>query len=240
MSAVRIPTQRERKRHSQAFTFIMVLTPLSDQAILARFESENDALHFAAAVRAAELPGVIDVVSAYVSVAVFYDLERVSYAELALQLEHFRNGAKRRPSLAGNRFEIPCCYEFGPDLARVAEQTGLSVNDVVRMHSGAEYTVYAVGFCPGFPYLGYLPEALCGVPRLPTPRLRVEPGMVGITGRQTGIYPLERPGGWHLIGRTPLELVTVADSYFPLRPGDQVRFTPINAAEFARLQGKRL
>ena len=240
MSAVRIPTQRERKRHSQAFTFIMVLTPLSDQAILARFESENDALHFAAAVRVADLPGVIDVVSAYVSVAVFYDFERILYAELAPQLEQFRNATKRRSSLVGSRFEIPCCYEFGPDLARVAEQTGLSVNDVVRMHSGAEFTVYAVGFCPGFPYLGYLPEALCGVPRLPTPRLRVEPGMVGITGRQTGIYPLERPGGWHLIGRTPLELVTVADSYFPLRPGDQVRFTPINAAEFAPLQGKRL
>jgi inhibitor of KinA len=125
-------------------------------------------------------------------------------------------------------------------LPRVAEQTGLSEADVVRMHSGVEYTVYAVGFCPGFPYLGYLPDALCGVPRLASPRLRVEPGSVGLTGRQTGIYPLERPGGWNLIGRTPLELVNVADGYFPLRPGDLVRFMAIDANEFARLQGQRL
>ena len=218
----------------------MNLTPLGDQAVLAHFPREADALNFAAAVRAAELPGVIDVVPAYVAVAVFYDLERTRYGELTPHLERIQAGTDRRPPAAGPQYVIPCCYDFGPDLPRVAEQTGLSPADVVRLHSATEYTVYAVGFCPGFPYLGYLPAALSGVPRLPSPRLRVEPGSVGLTGRQTGIYPLERPGGWNLIGRTPLELVNVADGYFPLRPGDRIRFRPIAAAEFAQLQGQRL
>ncbi len=111
---------------------------------------------------------------------------------------------------------------------------------MIRLHAATEYTVYAIGFCPGFPYLGYLPAALAGVPRLPAPRLRVEAGSVGLTGRQTGIYTEVRPGGWNIVGRTPLQLVDVADSYFPLRTGDRVRFVPIDAAEFARLRGRRL
>src|SRR5207253_10458487 len=99
---------------------------------------------------------------------------------------------------------------------------------------------YAIGFCPGFPYLGYLVPQLSGVPRLPAPRLRVEVGSVGLTGRQTGIYTEPRPGGWNLLGRTPLELVHVADGYFPLRTGHRVRFEAIDLPEFDRLAGKRL
>jgi inhibitor of KinA len=122
----------------------------------------------------------------------------------------------------------------------VAQATGLTAEEVVALHTSAEYTVYAIGFCPGFPYLGYLPEALCGVPRLPAPRLRVEPGSVGLTGRQTGIYTEARPGGWNLVGRTPLTLVDVSDGYFPLRTGDRVRFERVDEAEFHRLLGRRL
>jgi inhibitor of KinA len=135
---------------------------------------------------------------------------------------------------------IPCCYDYAPDLNRVAEQTSLSAEDVICLHSKTEYTIYAIGFCPGFPYLGYLPPPLSGVPRLEAPRLRVEPGSVGLTGRQTGIYTEARPGGWNLIGRTPLELVNVADGYFPLRTGDQVRFERIDEREFQQLRGHRL
>ncbi len=125
-------------------------------------------------------------------------------------------------------------------MGRVREQTGLTADEVIALHTAAEYTVYAIGFCPGFPYLGYLPPALAGVPRLESPRPRVEAGSVGLTGRQTGIYTEVRPGGWNLIGRTPLELVNVADGYFPLRTGDRVWFTRIDEAEFGRLQGERL
>jgi inhibitor of KinA len=140
----------------------------------------------------------------------------------------------------GRLHRIPCCYELQLDLEGVARQTGLTPDEVVRLHTAAEYTVYAIGFCPGFPYLGYLPEPLCGVPRLPAPRLRVEAGSVGLTGRQTGIYTEARPGGWNIIGRTPLELVHVADGYFPLRTGDRVQFCRIDETTFRQMQGQRL
>jgi inhibitor of KinA len=218
----------------------MTITPLGDQAVLAAFGIEADALRFAAAVRAAAPPGVVDVVAAYVTVAIFYDLARTRYARLATDLERLHATASHAPPAdAGNSYVIPCCYVHGPDLTRVADHTGLPPAAVIRLHSETEYTVYAIGFCPGFPYLGYLPPPLCGVPRLPSPRVRVEPGSVGLTGRQTGLYPLERPGGWNLIGRTPLTLVDVAAGYFPLRPGDRVRFTPIDEPEFERLKGTR-
>ena len=142
--------------------------------------------------------------------------------------------------LEPRRHELPCCYELNLDLGRVADHTGLTPDDVIRRHTATDYTVYAIGFCPGFPYLGYLPQELCGVPRLPAPRVRVAPGSVGLTGRQTGVYPLERPGGWNLIGRTPLVLADPAAGYFPLRVGDQVRFQRIDEAEFRRLEGKKL
>ena len=118
------------------------------------------------------------------------------------------------------------------DLARVAERTGLPADEVIRLHQQAEYTVYAIGFCPGFPYLGYLPPPLCGVPRLEKPRIKVEAGSVGMTERQTGIYTEPRPGGWNIIGRAPLELVHVADGYFPLR---NRRSRPIRAASMKQI-----
>jgi inhibitor of KinA len=126
------------------------------------------------------------------------------------------------------------------DLERVVTHTGLPADRVIEEHTNAVYSVFAIGFCPGFPYLGYLPPALEGVPRLPSPRMRVAPGSVGLTARQTGVYPLARPGGWNLIGRTPLELVNVEDEYFPLRVGDRVQFRRIDDAEFRRLEGERL
>jgi inhibitor of KinA len=216
------------------------LVPLGDQAVLADCGDEAGALRFAAAVRGAAPGWLLDVVPAYKSVGVFFDARRARWAEVAAELHRLFAGAEGVISAEVRRHRIPCCYERGPDLARVAEQTGLSAEEVVRLHTGTEYTVYAIGFCPGFPYLGYLPGPLCGVPRLATPRLRVAPGSVGLTGRQTGVYPLERPGGWNLVGRTPLVLVDVADGYFPIRAGDQVRFERIDDAEFDRLRGERL
>jgi inhibitor of KinA len=199
---------------------------------------EVAAWRFAEATRAGDVPWRLDVVQAYASVALFFDPGRTGFAAVAdwLRSLDFSAATIAEP----RRLILPCCYEMGPDLDRVSEHTGLSVDDIIARHATAEYTVYAIGFCPGFPYLGYLPPELCGVPRLPAPRLRVEPGSVGLTGRQTGVYPLARPGGWNLVGRTPLELVNVADGYFPLRVGDHVRFARIDEAEFRRLAGERL
>jgi len=220
------------------------LQPLGDQAVLVHFADEGEALRFAAAVRRQGPGWLVDVVQAYASVAVFFDLDQVRYTVVANHLEQLEDDLSRRPDAAelpeARLHRIPCCYEFQLDLERVAEETGLSAAEVIRLHSETIYTIYAIGFCPGFPYLGYLPSPLCGVPRLTTPRTRVEAGSVGLTGRQTGVYNEVRPGGWNLVGRTPLELVNVADGYFPLRTGDRVQFQRIDEPEFRRLQGALL
>lgn len=215
------------------------LEPLGDQGVLARFATEEDALRWAAAVRQRYAAALLDVVQAYTTVAVFHDRDRAALTEL-MQALSAMDVPPSEAAVPGTLHVIPCCYERGPDLARVAEATGLPQDDVIRLHTSTVYTVYAIGFCPGFPYLGYLPPPLCGVPRLASPRLRVEPGSVGLTGRQTGVYTEPRPGGWSLVGRTPLVLVDVADGYFPLRTGDRVQFTRIDEAEFTRRLGARL
>jgi inhibitor of KinA len=215
------------------------LEPLGDQAVFGSFGDEAAALRFAAAARRLAPAWLLDVVQAYATVAVFYDPDRTGYAAAAEALRPLLAAGGAGPA-EGRRHEIPCCYELGEDLGRVARATGLSAEEVVRLHTSVEYTVYAIGFCPGFPYLGYLPPPLCGVGRLPAPRLRVPAGSVGLTGRQTGIYTEERPGGWNLVGRTPLRLVDVADGYFPLRTGDRVRLVRVDEAAFRELLGRRL
>jgi inhibitor of KinA len=218
----------------------MQLVPLGDQAVLAYLADEAAAFRFASRVRAAGPAWLVDVVQAYASVAVFFDLARTRFAAAAGQLRRLADAEGQSPPSPGRLHRIPCCYDLQLDLDRVARHVGLRQEEVIGLHAATEYTVYAIGFCPGFPYLGYLPPALAGVPRLEAPRLRVEAGSVGLTGRQTGIYTEARPGGWNLVGRTPLELVSVTDGYFPLRTGDRVRFDRIDQAEYRRLHGQRL
>jgi len=130
--------------------------------------------------------------------------------------------------------EIPVCYggDLGPDLDDVARMHELSPDEVVRLHSAAEYLVYMIGFMPGFAYLGGLPERIA-TPRRKTPRTAVPAGTVGIGGRQTGVYPLVSPGGWNLIGRTPVKIFDIARAEPTLLgTGDRVRFRPMTRAEF--------
>jgi inhibitor of KinA len=217
------------------------LVPMGDQAALAYFADETAAFCFATALRRSEQPWLVDVVQSYRSVAAFFDLGQANFAQVAALMGRISATKKGLQDLPERRrHRIPCCYEMQLDMARVAEHTHLTAQEVIQLHAETEYTVCAIGFCPGFPFLGYLPPVLCGVPRLTSPRLRVEPGTVGLTRRQTGIYTEARPGGWNLIGRTPLELVHVADGYFPLRTGDRLQFERIDAAEFQRLLGERL
>ena len=215
------------------------ISPLGDQAVLVYLSDEATAIQFAKAARDANFPWLVDVVPAYSSVGIHYDADRVRQVDVEKAMRALRLPAGAAAP-AGRTHIVPCCYEMQLDLPRVSEHTGLSADEIIKLHSEREYTVYAIGFAPGFPYLGYLPAALCGVLRLPSPRLRVEPGSVGLTGKQTGIYPQVRPGGWNLIGRTPLTLVDVDDGYFPLRVGDRVMFKRIDEAEFRRLEGERL
>ena len=205
------------------------LEPLGDRAFLARFAAEADAGAWAVAVRDQCWPGVIDVVLAYQSVAVFADPDQVDLMDLENRLREIVPAGDLRGH--GKRVAIPVLYD-GADLQAVADRLQLGQDDVIRLHSGVEYDVFAIGFLPGFPYAGYLPPALSGLPRRDSPRLRVPSGSVAIAGRQTGIYPGESPGGWHLLGTTPLRIAVPEEGYFPIRAGDRIQFEPISVHEF--------
>ncbi len=122
----------------------------------------------------------------------------------------------------------------------VAAELSMSAVDVIALHCQVEYHVFAIGFLPGFPYAGYLPPALAGLARRDSPRLRVPAGSVAIAGRQTAIYPVESPGGWHLLGTTPLCIADLESGYFPIRAGDRIRFHAITPSEFAGRRHERI
>ena len=196
---------------------------LGDAALLVTTESPEEAVALAAAVRAADWPAVRDVVPAYAALGVYFARETTRADLLTAQARLAVLEAP--PIIAGESLLHTIVVDYhGPDLAIVAAQLHLTPEAVIRLHSECEYRVMAVGFVPGFAYLGPLPEALRGVPRLGSPRARVEVGSVGLTGDQTGVYPLERPGGWPLIGHTRELMVDLLTGYFRLRVGDRVRF----------------
>jgi len=225
--------------------------PLAEDALLLRFGDVIDvatnarAREAASALRDAGLPGITDVAPAYATLLLRFEpsiwdkgalLETVAKTlDPGLRRDDEQKNAAALPETA-RVVEIPVCYggECGPDIDAVAEHAGLSRDGVVARHTAAEYTVAMLGFAPGFPYLLGLDTAL-QVPRRTSPRTRVPAGSVAIGGAQTGIYPRELPGGWHLIGRTPRVLFDPAhEPPCLLAPGDRVRFRPIDAAEFAR------
>jgi inhibitor of KinA len=133
---------------------------------------------------------------------------------------------------------IPVCYaqQFAPDIASLAALHGISIEEVIAIHSGTNYRVYMIGFLPGFPYMAMVNKKI-QTPRLPKPRARVPAGAVGIAGAQTGIYPTDSPGGWQLIGQTPLKIFDLAkDNPVLLQPGDEVQFYPVSIEEFQTFQ----
>ena len=178
---------------------------------------------------------VLEAVPSYETVGV-YVRERLSESELRQILE----SVTIEPADRYRTLEIPVCYSINLDLDAVARRLGLTVDEVVSLHSQSTYVCHAIGFAPGFPFLGYLPEALQGIPRRESPRPRVPAGSVGITGKQTGVYPAQSPGGWAIIGTTPLSLADLDDAYFPISTGDRIRFVPIGEAEFEARRGERL
>ncbi len=218
----------------------MTVQPLGDCAYTVRLDGASLAriTALADALREDPWPGQTEVMEAYATVAVFFRREAVPAAVDVEQRVAARFGLIAAPaadsSPAAPR-EIPVVYggEDGPDLPEVAARARLSPADVARLHAGAEYLVQAIGFLPGFPYLSGLPPELA-CPRRASPRIAVPTGAVGIGGVQTGVYPCASPGGWNLIGRTPLRLFDPeSDPPALLRAGDRVRFTPVRAAEFA-------
>ncbi len=220
----------------------LILRPAGDSALLVAIDTggridlnANRTMHgLAAALQAAydadPLPGMGEAVPGYATLLVHYDPLAVAYPEVEARIRACLDLAAG--ALAGavpRRVEIPVVYggEEGPDLDFVARHNNLSAEEVVRIHTSHDYPVFLMGFTPGFPYLGGLDPAIAA-PRLSTPRSRVPAGSVGIAGAQTGVYPLESPGGWRIIGRTLLRLFDLQrEAPFLLAPGDQVRFVPV-------------
>jgi KipI family sensor histidine kinase inhibitor len=215
--------------------------PLGDAAITVEFgceialELNERALAFAEGVRSEQWEGVLDVVPAYASVSIHVDPLRLPISMLLERL-HNLSCDVNAPS-PGREHCIPVLYggEWGPDLPDVAAFARQSLAETIRLHYANRYRVYMLGFSPGFPYMGLVPDAIA-MPRLDTPRTVVPAGSVGIAGSQTGIYPSATPGGWRIIGRTPVSLYQQSSSQpFLFSPGDTVEFYPIDAQEFTRM-----
>ena len=218
------------------------IVPAGESALIVEFAERIDpevnarAIACAEAIQAARLAGVRDVVPTYRSVAVYFDPLHTDGEALRQRLE--QEAAQRfRPSAAPRApVRIPVCYggDLGPDLAGVASFAGMAQADVVRAHADAAYRVFLLGFVPGFAYLGIVDQRIA-MPRHATPRVRVPAGSVGVAGVQTGVYPAETPGGWQLIGRTPVKpFDPLRDDPFLMKAGDAVQFYPIDRAEYDR------
>ncbi|GAA0538690.1 5-oxoprolinase subunit PxpB [Chitinophaga japonensis] len=228
------------------------IAPLGDSAIMIEWEQRISPIIHAQVMQAfhhlqsLQQPYITDLIPAYASLAVCYDAAQIrqavkrparawitSFITQALQ----EAGASTAAALPGRSLEIPVCYHpsLAPDLATMAQQKGLSEEAMVALHTATTYTVYMLGFLPGFPYMGTV-DAQLVTPRLKQPRTQVPAGSVGIAGEQTGIYPLPSPGGWNIIGRTPLRMFDAnrADPCY-CRPGDQVRFVPVSLEAFTKL-----
>lgn len=182
--------------------------------------------------------GIRNLHPAYCSLLVKFDALKLRHDELEAILKEYLDRLEEVNLPEPRQREIPVCYggEYGPDLSDVAAMHGITPAQAIELHTSTAYLVYFLGFVPGFAYLGQLPEALV-TPRLAAPRKRVPAGSVGIAGNQTGVYPFATPGGWRLLGRTPMAMFqTDRDGLSLLSIGDRVRFTPISRERFAALE----
>lgn len=219
------------------------ILPAGDQAILVEFGVEinsslNKRVHaFARALTAGKLPGIGEMISSYCSLLVYYDPFLFSFGQVSSWIEELlhREMVLEQPSQTIKKIPVLYGGASGPDLPFVAEHNNLSPEEVVKLHTRETYLVYVVGFSPGFAAMGTVPEKI-RMPRLSSPRTKVPAGSVGIGGMQTGIYAVESPGGWQLIGRTPLKLFDLRQqppAFF--QAGDFARFYPIGEAEFQEI-----
>lgn len=226
------------------------ILPQGDRCLIVSFGDQIDAdvgrtcLAAAGKLRDARLPGVTDVVPSFVAVAVHYRPGASggpTYPQLAERIGQLLSEGIAADTLGGREIDIPVCYggAHGPDLDEVAEAAGLTPEGVIQLHSKPRSMVFMLGFAPGHAYLGVHDEKL-NIPRRASPRTAVPPGAVAVANRQTVIYPNRLPGGWNIIGATPLTMFDPArEPAALLQPGDLVRFVPISPEEFDRIRGAR-
>lgn len=215
-------------------------SPLGDQAIVIEAGTEiNDdvqkKVRAIAALLESRPPGwMVEFIPAFTTVAIFYNPLATLYDAVKIDLEALLQHAEDAAEVVARTVEIPVCYggEFGPDLEFVAEYNGLTTEEVIDIHTSGTYAVSMIGFAPGFPFISGMSEKIAA-PRRESPRLRIPERTVGIAGKQTGVYPIETPGGWQLIGRTPIRLFR-PEQEIPslLRAGDKISFLRITEAEY--------
>ena len=184
-----------------------------------------------------DLDGIVEMVPTYRSLAIHYDPMTLEIKDLKTEIDKGEHEFVCNSS-AGRVVEVPVLYggEYGPDIANVARHNGITEEEVIERHSSKEYLVHMLGFTPGFPYLGGMDEKIA-TPRLKVPRAMVQGGSVGIAGSQTGIYPVDSPGGWQIIGRTPMKLFDVnREEKFLFAPGDILKFTPVDSDEYKKIE----
>ena len=238
----RRPTRPPRQRDD------FCIRSVGDSALAIVFEERIDPMINArvaavtARLDALRLNAVLDVVPTYRSVTVYYDPLMVTDTSLKARLAQILNHHPRSHRTRTRIVDIPVCYdeEFGIDLRSIGDIAGLTRSRIVELHTSRVYRVYMLGFLPGFPYMAEVPAALA-MPRLTTPRRSVPAGSVGIADAQTGIYPMESPGGWRIIGRTPMQIYDPGRRRpFLLAAGDRVRFRPIDRKQFDQLCHERI
>ena len=222
------------------------LCPLGDSAILINFDNiinegvNKKVLAFFNQIKQSALPGIRDIVPAYCSLAIHYDPLLVSnkhhtaFEYYSDQVTTILNSESEDVQNIYRMIRIPVCYskKFGVDLNTISIARKISVEEIIALHSGKKYRIYMIGFLPGFAYMGEIDEKI-RMPRLSQPRFKIEAGSVGIAGKQTGIYPVESPGGWQIIGRTPISIFNnTSEDPVLFQPGDEVQFYSITEDEF--------
>ena len=216
------------------------IVPEGDSSLLIQFEqvispSVNQRIAAAAKlIKAQQISGITDMIPTYCSLLINYNPLVISYDALYKRVESIVRMESHQEAGQKKIWEIPVLYggTYGPDLSTIAEHAGLSEEEVIKIHSGTDYLIYMLGFLPGFTYLGGLDEKI-HTPRLASPRVRIPAGSVGIGGSQTGIYPMDSPGGWQLMGMTPVKTYDPArETPILVEAGDYIRFVPVSEAEY--------
>ena len=220
------------------------ILPLGDRAILVNFQQIIDptvhqqVIGLSGKLEHASIEGVTFILPAYCSLTIGYNPEKAKYQDLNHNIRTLYKQPLKSQKVSGARLTLPVCYEepFALDMFEISKFTGLKPEEIINIHTAQSYSVYMLGFLPGFPYLGILPEALhCS--RKVNPRMRVPERSIGIAGQQTGIYPWESPGGWNIVGNTPLPIFDPQRATpFLFKVGDLVNFKAINKSEYQRIE----
>jgi len=221
-----------------------VIKPAGDSAVAVMFKNEiseevnNQVAALRKSLERLAMQSITECLPTYRSIMVHYNPLMISYKKVVSVIEKCINDKQEQDKIVAKTYVIPVCYggEYGPDIDTVATLNSLSQDEVVNIHTGVDYRIYMLGFTPGFPYLGGMDDAIA-TPRLTEPRMKIQGGSVGIAGKQTGIYPIDSPGGWQIIGRTPLRLFDV-NNHTPilLEAGNYIRFQAIDQETFKLIE----